>query len=219
MSEISKEKTGHILSKLEKKWTDYLTPKVPLWLDSKKLTLFTLLWCILVVWFGYLAKDNIHWLWGISAVIILEYLTDSLDGNVGRYRREGFIKWGAYMDKMVDWIFTVSLIVGYSFIVPEHRIKDLIFILGIYGAFMMHSLLVLATLNKYKISFFGFSPTEARLALITGNTLLVFFGRIYIVTALPYILGGTIVSVFITMYQTQRVLHREDIRELNKVRR
>ena len=210
-SEIGKEKTGHIFSRLDIRWKGYVVPRLPKWIDSKKLTLSTLLWSLLVIICGYLAKNNILWLWAVSFLIILQYITDVLDGALGRYRNEGFIKWGYYMDKLLDWVFVCSVLIGYSFILPDRYDYMLFYAIGVYGAFMIHSCLYYTTAKKYKVSFYGVGPTELRLAFIIGNTLVIFFGRIYMERGLPYLLGGVAVLLFVVMYITQKELRKMDM--------
>ena len=53
-------------------------------------------------------------LWFVSLMIVLQYLTDLFDGEVGRQRNTGLIKWGFYMDHFLDYLFLSSLVfVGY----------------------------------------------------------------------------------------------------------
>lgn len=216
VSEIAKAKTGTVLRPLEKRLTDILVPKIPRWLSTKKLTLLTLPWSILVLVFFHLAKRNIHWLWLVSLMIFFQYLSDLLDGAVGRARNEGFIKWGFYMDHMLDWIFVCSVLIGYSFILPGKYDYVLFFILGILGGFMAHSHLYYATARKFRISYFGIGGTELRFLLIVLNTLLIVFGKTYLGGMLPYVLGGTTIALFIVIYRAQKELHNLDKRNRKK---
>src|SRR5204862_4560777 len=71
--------------------SDHLVAWVPMWLASHHLTLLTLLWSALVMLFGALATLNRTWLWAVSVVIVLQYLTDAVDGKVGRIRGAGLV--------------------------------------------------------------------------------------------------------------------------------
>lgn len=105
-----------ILAKVEKRMVNWLVPRVPPFIETYHLTLLTLLWSIGIVAFSFLARDNINWLWGASFFILLQYITDVLDGAVGRYRETGLVKWGFYMDHLLDYVFLASVIVGYALI-------------------------------------------------------------------------------------------------------
>jgi len=134
-------KTGtSLLHRPERAFIDYVVPKLPIWLKSSHLTLLTIPWCIGIVGFGYLTASNIAWLWGVSVCIFLQWLTDSLDGSVGRYRNEGLVKWGFYMDHFLDYIFLLSILISYTFILTEPFTSLQFFILAtfrsIHGEFI-----------------------------------------------------------------------------------
>jgi len=91
-----------------------LVPRVPPWCETHHLTMTTILWSAGVIAFSSLATGDIRWLWGASACIALQYVTDLLDGAVGRARDTGLILWGYYMDHLLDFVFLCSIVVGYS---------------------------------------------------------------------------------------------------------
>src|ERR1700710_429497 len=89
--------SASVLAQVERRYVFSLAPLVPSWIDSQHLTLLTLLWSGLVLLFGVLARTTASWLWASSAIIILQYITDALDGKVGRLRDTGAIRWGFYV--------------------------------------------------------------------------------------------------------------------------
>ena len=68
-------------------------------------------------------------------MITLQWLTDSLDGAIGRYRNVGLIRWGYYMDHFLDYIFLCSILIGYSLILPDNFKYLLFFLLAIFGVY------------------------------------------------------------------------------------
>ena len=105
---------------LERRMVTWLVPKVPSWLETYHLTMLTLLWSIgIVVSRACWPARVIHWLWLVSGLIVLQYLSDVLDGAVGRHRDTGLVKWGFYMDHFLDFLFLASIIVGYSIALPH----------------------------------------------------------------------------------------------------
>ncbi len=84
----------NIFYTLEQRFVTWSVPKIPKWLQTYHLTLLTLVWSGIIVVASYLAKDNIQWLWLVSFMIVCQYLSDLLDGAVGRYRNTGLIKMG-----------------------------------------------------------------------------------------------------------------------------
>lgn len=181
------KKLDHFLLAYEKKIIKTCLPRVPSWLGTVALTLMTVLWSIGVMFFGYLANTNIHWLWAFSAFIFFEHVTDMLDGAVGRARNEGLIKWGFYMDHFLDYAFLCAIIIGYSFLLPSDYSFFVLATLALSGGFMVHTFLDFAVTNEFKISYNRFGISEMRYAMILLNTALIFFGKEFFVRIFPYV--------------------------------
>jgi len=158
------QKVGQsILTPLEKRFKDWLVPKVPTYIETWHLTFSTIAWCLGVLLFGWLAASNIAWVWGISAMIVLQYVTDLADGEVGRRRNTGLIKWGFYMDHFLDYMFLCSLVfAGYLF-APSSVGLWYMALIVILGGFMVNSFLSFAATNEFEIYHYGIGPTETRL--------------------------------------------------------
>ncbi len=205
------------LSPLERRMARRVVPHIPLWLETYHLTLLTLLWCALIVLSGYLAAAvDIRWLWGASAGVALQYVTDHLDGKVGKYRNTGLVKWGFYMDHLLDYVFLCSVLAAYAFILPEHSRLHLFAALAVFGAFMVNSFLAFAATEKFKISALGLGPTEFRLALVVINALVIVYGPKYMAKSLPYVAIGGFLFLCAIVYRTQKEIWRRDMEERQK---
>jgi phosphatidylglycerophosphate synthase len=202
-----------ILYTSETKLKNWLVPMVPKCIETYHLTLTTVLWSLLIIAFSFLARYNIHWLWVVSLMIVFQYLTDLLDGEIGRRRNTGLIKWGFYMDHFLDYIFLLSILIGYSFILPNQFNYILFFIMAMFGAFMVNSFLSFAATNEFKISYLGIGPTETRLIFIVVNTLLIIFNKTYMAAALPYVLTFSAFGLFVVIFKTQKYLWKVDMAE------
>lgn len=200
---------------LERRLADIVLPKIPGWLETYHLTLLSLVWCALIIGFSCLADhtSDLRWLWGVSAMIALQWVTDFLDGKVGQYRDTGLVKWGFYMDHLLDYLFLCSLLTGYALILPATSRYLMIFVLATFGGFMVNSFLDLAATGKFKISYLKFGPTEFRVALIIINTLLIAFGTRRMVTALPYVAAGAFAGLCVLVYHTQKNIWKIDMDE------
>jgi len=106
------------LHQWEQRLVSWGTPRIPKGLETYHLTGMTILWSIGVLVFGYLAKYNIHWLWGSTAMILLQYITDLFDGAIGRHRNTGLVKWGYYADHFLDYIFMCCILIDTAFSSP-----------------------------------------------------------------------------------------------------
>lgn len=192
-----------LLNRPEEKLKEWLLPMVPAWLETYHLTASTVIWSLMVIFFSFLGQSDIRWLWGASAMIVAQYVTDLLDGAIGRQRDTGLIKWGYYMDHFLDYIFLCSILIGYSLLVRDHHKYMLFFVLAIFGAFMVNSFLSFAATGKFKISYLGIGPTEIRIVFIMVNTLFIFADNSAIEAAIPYILTFATFGLFVTVYKTQ----------------
>jgi len=210
--EGDKKKEKSWIDNKAQKVVDFIVPYIPKYIETYHLTFSTILWSLFIIVFSFFAKDNINWLWLVSLMILFQYITDVLDGAVGRYRNTGLIKWGYYMDHFLDYIFLCSVLIGYSFIV-EKNIYSLFFILALFGAFMVNSYLDFAATNKFKIVYLNFGPTETRILFIVINTLFVIFGKTYLSAILPCILIFSLIGLCIAVYRTQREIWEIDMRD------
>jgi len=214
-----KKKGTSLLSSAETKLKNILVPYVPLKVETYHLTYTTILWSALIIVFSYFAISNINWLWGVSLMIFFQYITDLLDGEIGRRRNTGLIKWGFYMDHFLDYIFLCSILIGYTLLLPDkYKILEF-FILALFGAFMVNSFLAFAATNEFKISYMGIGPTEVRIVFILVNTFLILFGTTYIAFTAPYILVASLLGLTYTVYKTQKYIWILDMEAKRKSRR
>lgn len=195
----------------EQKFITATVPKIPSWIQSYHLTLSTLVWSFFIIIFGYLAaKYSVHWLWGTNIMIIFQYITDSLDGSLGRHRKMGLVRWGYYMDHFLDYIFLCALLIGYSFTFKDEY-NTLFFILATYGAFMVNSFLSFSTTNEFRISYFKIGPTEIRLGFIITNILIIFsHDKVPLASLLPYIFILSMIGLAVVIYRTQKIMWQKD---------
>jgi len=201
-----------LLVPLERKLTAFILPRIPSWLETYHLTLLTPVWSLLIVVFGYLASTDRRWLWMVNLMIVLHYFTDHLDGKLGKYRDTGLRKWGFYMDHLFDYGFLCSILIGYSFLIPQKSIFNMMLVLCVFSAFMFHTFLMLAATEEFKVSFSRFGPTELRIALIIINVFIIRFGTRGLKGSLPWIALGGIIALSILAYLAQKKLWRLDMR-------
>jgi phosphatidylglycerophosphate synthase len=171
----------------------------------------TLLWAAVNVGIAFSARNNPELLWVVSLMILLQYLTDLLDGELGRQRNTGLIKWGFYMDHFLDFIFLCSLVfVGYM--ISPAGIEGWYFaLLVILASFMVNSFLSFAATNEFEIAHYGIGPTEMRVVFIAINTYIVTFGTIHFNLLVPATVGIGLIGLIIHCYGIHRKLWRYDM--------
>jgi archaetidylinositol phosphate synthase len=199
------------LKPLERKLEPIVLPRVPAWIESQHLTLLTIVWCLGIVGFSYLASQNLRWLWAVSLMIVCQYITDYFDGKLGKFRDTGLERWGYYMDHLLDYFFLAAVIIGYAFILPERSRYQLLFMMVLFGAYDLSTFLAFAAMGKLQISYLKFGPTEFRLALVVINALLVKFGTYHMIGALKFVNMGALVGLCVLVYQTQKQIWRIDM--------
>ena len=199
------------LKPLERRLEPLVLPRIPRWIESQHLTMLTLVWSLSILLFSYLAKGNLRWLWMVSLMIVCQWVTDHYDGKLGKYRNSGLVRWGYYMDHLLDYFFLCSIIIGYGFILPEHSRFQLLLMMALFGAYEMSTFLAFAATEELRISYFKFGPTEFRLALVIINALLTCYGTGQMVGALKYVNAAAVVGLIVMMYTNHKKLWRLDM--------
>jgi len=166
-----------------------------------------------VLLFGYLSSRWVGWIWGISLMVALQYLTDLFDGAVGRHRGTGLIKWGFYMDHLLDFFFSGCLVIGYALMAPEGMQFYFLGLLLCSGGFLVNSFLNFACTNRFEIYYYGLGPTEVRLGYILINAVIFFWGVSIFRFWVPLFLAIHIILLTVLAYQTHRRLWRMDMEQ------
>jgi phosphatidylglycerophosphate synthase len=183
---------------------------VPKFIETYHLTLLTIVWSMFILIGGYLTKYDILWLILVCVMIFFQYITDLLDGAIGRARNTGLIKWGFYMDHLLDYFFLTSILISYVFLFPKEFYVWLFFVGAIFIGFMINSYLSFSTLNQFKIHYLFIGPTEVRFIFIGVNVLLMFFGKTYLAFLLPYLLIFSFIGLIFVIYNTQKKIWEID---------
>ena len=201
------------LTPLERRLAPMVLPRIPAWLETYHLTLLTLLWSAMILVFSYMARNDLRWLWVVSGCVFLQYVTDHYDGKIGKYRNTGLARWGYYMDHLLDYFFLCSVIIGYSFILPERSRFQVLFTLAIFVGFEVTTFLSFAATDKLKISYLKFGPTEFRLAIIIINALLIQYGTRAMATSLKYVNIGAAIGLALVVYRTHKLIWELDMKK------
>jgi len=205
------------LTPLERRLAIRVLPRIPSWLETYHLTMLTLVWSGLILFFSYLAKNDLRWLYGVSAMVAMQYVTDHYDGKIGKYRGTGLIRWGYYMDHLLDYLFLCSVIIGYSFILPERSRFQILIMLAIFAGYEVSTFLAFSATDRLKISYLKLGPTEFRLALIVINGLLVKYGTRTMVNGLKYVNIGAAIVLALMVYRTHKVIWALDMKQKDAV--
>lgn len=205
------------LAGLEKKILLWLAERTPSWINSDHLTLLGL---------AAMAFAGISYWWsrsnraGLALVIIclaVNWLGDSLDGTLARFRNHCRPRYGFYVDHVVDAFSALFLLGGLAlsgYMSPWIS-------LGLLIAYLMLSVeiyLASYTLGDFTISYFKMGPTELRLLLCIGNVVLFWrsmahlAGRAYRIFDIGGTMGisGMLLILFISVIRNTAKLYRRE---------
>ena len=206
-----KKKGSSIDGPVERRFIDWAVPRLPRWLVSHHLTMVTLFWSGATVVSGWLARNDLRWLHAMSVMVLGQWLTDSLDGTLGRFRKQGLVKWGFFMDHLLDLLFAGSVVMAYAFLVDSDWLRFLFLVLLLVTCAMMAvSFLSFAATNEFQIAFYGIGPTEIRIGYIALNTFVVFAGTEIFSWGVPAVLALNVVTFTVLVVRTSRSLWRVD---------
>ena len=136
----------------------------------------------------------------VNFCIFLNWLGDSLDGTLARYRNKLRPRYGFYVDHIIDSFGAVFLLAGMavSGLMSERVALSL---LAVYLLLSIHSYLAAHTLGVFRISFFYFSPTELRLLLVVGNLVALFkpFVSLWGYRFLLFDVGGVVGIIILSL--------------------
>lgn len=196
-----------LLGPWERRFIDATVVRIPAPIRSHHLTMLTLLWSAGTVLFGWLASRDLVWLHGVSVLVFLQWLTDSLDGSLGKHRRQGLVKWGFFMDHLLDLLFAGSVVIAYSFLVHARWLQFLfLLLLLVTCATMATSFLAFAATNRFQIAWYGLGPTEVRIGYVALDTLVTFLGTEVFSWGVPVVLAVNVCAFVVLAAQTSRTL-------------
>ena len=205
-----KEPIKSLSAKYEQKLIQAILPRLPIWLKGRYLTLMSIPLSIGMIVLGYFAQSNYDLLWISSFLIFIHWFTDSLDGAVGRLRKEGVPRWGFYMDHFMDFVFMVCMTIGYSFLFEGATKELVLLIIPVSTGFMVNSFLQFGATQKFEITYYGIGPTDLRIFSIILNCLIIFYGIEFIETGLLYVFIFLLLILIITIYKTQKGIRKID---------
>lgn len=161
------------LNRAEKKALGWLVTKVPDRMTSDCLTWIGVAGAVICAVGFALGNINIQWLWLSSGGLVINWLGDSLDGTLARYRQTQRPTYGFYIDHSLDAITICIMCIGAG-LSPLFYFS--IAMLALAGYLVLSIFTYIGTLLKdeFRLTYGGFGPTEFRLAIIILNTLAIF---------------------------------------------
>jgi phosphatidylglycerophosphate synthase len=104
---------------------------------------------------------------GVIVALFCNWFGDSLDGTLARVRQQQRPRYGFYVDHVIDLAGTTMLVAGLAWSGLMHPIVGLSVLVG-FLLVSSESYLATHAVGVFRMSFFGFGPTELRLLLMAG---------------------------------------------------
>lgn len=206
-----------LTARVERNLLTWLAERMPPWINSDHLTLLGFVSMFLAGTCYALARWNQIGLILATLCLALNWFGDSLDGTLARVRNRLRPRYGFYVDHISDAFGAFFLMGGLAF----SGYADWRIAIGMLVAFLMLSIevhLATYTLGIFRLSFWKFGPTEARILMALGNTTLLFRPVVRVLGS-PYrlfdvggsvaITGMAIMLIVMTIWHTLKLYRLE----------
>ena len=156
------------IMKAEKKVLTWLAERTPARVNSDHLTVLGAVGMFLASASYALARFTHYGLLLSCVFLVINWLGDSLDGTLARYRHRQRPRYGFYVDHVIDSFGVVALFGGMG---ASGYMQPLIAAWLLVAYLLLASEIFLATysLGRFEMSYFSFGPTELRILLCVGN--------------------------------------------------
>lgn len=206
-------------SGLEKKLLNFLAARMPVWVNSDRLTGLGLLASFLTGLSYYLSQFDETFLFWASFFIFLNWFGDSLDGTLARFRGLSRERYGYYVDHIMDTFSSLFIGIGFAF----SQIIHPYIALGILVCYLMiaiNSYLIAYTNGIFFLSYEHIGPTEFRILTIIFNlvvyfiqkpTLTIFEKNFYVFDLLGIMVAFSFLRLLlVNVFRNLRHLSREE---------
>ena len=165
-----REKT-FLLARPEARALDWVARRLPARVMPDHLTLLGVAAALGIAAAYVLSNRDPAWLWAASALLVVHWLGDSLDGTLARVRRTERPTYGYYLDHLVDAVATAVIGIGLG-LSPHLLLATGMVLVIAYLVLSINTYLETQALGVFRLGYGRLGPTEARLGLVAVNTAL-----------------------------------------------
>jgi phosphatidylglycerophosphate synthase len=174
MADARRELT-FFLAEPERRLLRAIAARLPWWVTSDHLTGLGVLGAVGAGAAYALSNFSAAWLWVASALLVVNWFGDSLDGTLARVRRAERPRYGYYLDHIVDAFSTAAIGVGLG-LSPYVTLGVALAGVLAYLVLSINVYLESAAFGVFRLGYGHVGPTEARVILIAANALLALSG-------------------------------------------
>jgi archaetidylinositol phosphate synthase len=161
-----------LLAQPEARVLEWIARRLPARMMPDHLTALGVLAALGIAAAYVLSNGDSAWLWAASALLVVHWLGDSLDGTLARVRGTERPRYGYYLDHLVDAFATAAIGIGLG-LSPYMLLAVGLVIVVAYLILSINTYLETHAFGVFTLGYGRLGPTEARLMLIGVNTLLV----------------------------------------------
>jgi len=183
-SSDAKRELTFLLAEPERRLLRKIAARLPAWVTSDQLTAVGVL-AATGAGVAY-ALSGLHagWLWVASAMLVLNWFGDSLDGTLARVRFAERPRYGYYLDHVVDAYSTAAIGIGLG-LSPYVSLGVALGLVVVYLVLSINVYLESAVFGAFRLGYGRLGPTEVRLILIAVNAGLALHRSVPGLDALP----------------------------------
>ena len=115
-----------------------------------------------------LSNEDPAWLWAASGLLVVQWLGDSLDGTLARFRKIERPTYGYYLDHLVDGLATAAIGIGLG-LSPHMLLATGLVIVIAYLLLSINTYLETSAFGVFSLGYGRIGPTEARIGLAAVN--------------------------------------------------
>ncbi len=185
-----------ITASLERKVLSWFAARTPARISPDHLTALGFLAQFLAGVCYALSRWSSFGLIGAVICIALNWLGDSLDGTLARYRMRLRPRYGFYVDHMIDSFGAAFLMIGLALSGYLHW-QVAAAMLTAFLLLSIETYLTAYALSDFRLSHGFFGPTEIRILLAIGTLVLLFSPRVHLFgrPLLLFDIGGVIAAI------------------------
>src|ERR671918_2021812 len=159
-----------LLARPEARILEWIARRLPARVMPDHMTALGVLAAVGIAAAYVLSNGDRAWLWAASALLVVHWLGDSLDGTLARVRRAERPTYGYYLDHLVDAIATAVIGIGLG-LSPHMLLATGLAIVVVYLVLSINTYLETYAFGVFSLGYGRVGPTEVRVLLIGLNTL------------------------------------------------
>ncbi len=164
-----------LLAEPERRLLRAMAARLPRWVTSDGLTALGMVGAVGAGVAYALTTLSAAWLWAASALLVVNWFGDSLDGTLARVRRVERPRYGYYLDHMVDAFSTAAIGAGIG-LSPYVNLGVALAGVIAYLVLSINIYLESQAFDVFRLGYSRIGPTEARIVLIAANAALALSG-------------------------------------------